>query len=128
MREGTMRSKSLSKRLFLVIGAAWVLWLFMSGTANSQQGTWTDEIANSITLYKSLYPASNFKPYNAQLTLVKEALGKGDNKGVRTEMRKWFKMLRKRAHGIEGIAADELLNVAVMVTPLKQYNISVPRR
>ncbi len=122
-----MRSKPLSKKLFLVFGAACALCLLMSGSAISQQGTWTDEISNSITLYKSLYPASNFDPYDAQLTRVEEALNKGDKKGVRTEMRKWFKMLRKRAHGIDGIAADELLNVAVMVTPLQQYNISVPR-
>lgn len=122
-----MRTKPLLKKLFLVFGAACALCLFMSGAAISQQSTWTDEIANSITLYESLYPSSNFKPYIAQLTRVEEALAKGDNKGVRTEMRKWFKMLRKRAHGIDGIAADELLNVAVMVTPLQQYNISVPR-
>jgi len=122
-----MRSKPLSKRLLLVLGAACALCLFVSGAAIGQQGTWTDEISNSITLYKSLYPSSNFKPYDVQLTRVEEAVNKGDNKGVRTEMRKWFKMLRKRAHGIDGIAADELLNIAVMVTPLQQYNISVPR-
>ncbi len=116
-----------SKLLVIALGAICVLCLSMSGTAISQQGTWTDEISNSLTLYKSLYPSSNFKPYDAQLTRVEEALNKGDKKGVRTEMRKWFKMLRKRAHGIDGIAADELLNIAVMVTPLQQYNISVPR-
>ena len=116
-----------SKLLVIILGAICILFLSMSGTAISQQGTWTDEITNSITLYKSLYPSSNFEPYSAQLTLVKEAVMKGNKKGVRTEMRKWFKMLRKRAHSIDGIAADELLNIAVMVTPLQQYNISVPR-
>lgn len=122
-----MRTKPQLKKLFLVFGAACALCLLMSGTAIGQQGTWTNEIANSLTLYESLYPSSNFKPYNVQLTRVEAAVNKGDKKGVRTEMRKWFKMLRKRAHGIDGIAADELLNIAVMVTPLQQYNISVPR-
>lgn len=91
------------------------------------QSLWIDEIANSMVVYKSLYPTSNFEPYEKQLTLVKEALNKGDRKAVGTEMSKWFKMLRKRAHGIDGIAAEEMFNFAVMVTPAQEYNISVPR-
>jgi hypothetical protein len=100
----------------------------MGGVSFGQQGTWTDEISNSITLYKSLYPTSNFTPYEQQLTMVKEAVMNGDQKAVRTGMGKWFKMLRKRAHGIDGIAADELFNFGVMVTPVHEYNISVPRQ
>jgi hypothetical protein len=41
-------------------------------------------------------------------------------------MGNWFKMLRSRAHGINDVAADELFNFAVMVTPLEEYGISVP--
>ena len=52
---------------------------------------------------------------------------KDDQKAVRAGMGKWFKMLRKRAHGIDGIAAEELFNFGVMVTPLDEYNISLPR-
>jgi hypothetical protein len=38
----------------------------------------------------------------------------------------FFKMLRTRAHGISDVAADELFNVAVMVAPIQEYQISVP--
>ncbi len=123
-----MRSPTLHKKMFLLMGAACVLCLVMGGVSLGQQGTWTDEISNSITLYKSLYPTSNFTPYEQQLTMVKDAVMKGDQKAVRTGMGKWFKMLRKRAHGIDGIAADELFNFGVMVTPVHEYNISVPRK
>ena len=37
-----------------------------------------------------------------------------------------LKMLRTRAHGINNIAADELFNYWVMVTPIAEYRISVP--
>ena len=42
------------------------------------------------------------------------------------EMGKWFKMLRNRDHWIHDVAADELFNFAVMVTPVQEYGIMVP--
>ena len=41
-------------------------------------------------------------------------------------MGKWFKMLRARDYGINDVAADELFNYALMVTPIQEYGISVP--
>jgi hypothetical protein len=41
-------------------------------------------------------------------------------------MNKFFRMLQSRAHGINDVAADELYNFAVMVTPIQEYGISVP--
>ena len=35
-------------------------------------------------------------------------------------------MLRQRDYGINEIAADELFNFALMVTPVQEYGISVP--
>jgi hypothetical protein len=35
-------------------------------------------------------------------------------------------MLRARDHGINDVAADELFNYALMVTPIQEYGISVP--
>lgn len=100
----------------VVLGAA----LLIGGNAWGQS-SWVDEIGNSIT-------SSNFKPYEDQLTRVKDALHQNDRKAVTSEMGKWFKMLRKRAHGIDDLAAKELMNFAVMVTPVQEYNISVPMR
>lgn len=107
----------------------WVLGvvLLIGGHAWGQS-SWVEEIGNSITMYQGLYPSSNFKPYEDQLSRVKDALHQNDRKAITTEMGKWFKMLRNRAHGIDDIAASELMNFAVMVTPVQEFNISVPRQ
>jgi hypothetical protein len=88
--------------------------------------TWADELANSLAFYKSNYPNSNWEPYARKLTVVKNALKRGDQKVVKTEMTKWFKMLRNREYGITDVAADELYNFAAIITPLQEYGISVP--
>jgi hypothetical protein len=41
-------------------------------------------------------------------------------------MNRFFRMLQGRAHGINDVAADELFNFSVMVTPVQEYGISVP--
>lgn len=95
------------------------------GTALAQQ-SWVDEINTSLNFYKANYPGSNWEPYSQRLQVVKEALGSGDTKRVKTEMGKWFKMLRTRDQGIHDVAADELFNFALMVTPIEEYGITVP--
>jgi hypothetical protein len=57
---------------------------------------------------------------------VKDALARGDQRVVRSEMGKWFKMLRNRDYGINDVAADELYNYGLMVTPIQEFNISIP--
>ncbi len=113
--------------VFIMLLAAGAGGLLTFGAAQAQtQGAWCDEILNSVAFYKSLYPASNWEPYKEKLILVREALGKGDKRVVKTEMGKFFTMLRKREHGIHDVGADELLNFAAMVTPIQEYGISVP--
>lgn len=75
---------------------------------------------------KATYPNSDWKPYEDKLTLVRQAVDRGDQRTVRMEMGKWFKMLRNRDYGIHDVAADELFNFAVMVTPMQEYGIMVP--
>lgn len=104
----------------LCIGSGLVL-----GTAFAQQ-SWVDDINTSLNFYKTSYPGSNWEPYSQRLQVVKEAVGRGDAKTVKTEMGKWFKMLRTRDQGIHDVAADELFNFALMVTPIQEYGISVP--
>ena len=106
--------------LGLCIGSGLLL-----GTALAQQ-SWVDDINTSLNFYKTSYPGSNWEPYSQRLQVVKEAVGRGDNKMVRTEMGKWFKMLRTRDQGIDDVAADELFNFALMVTPIQEYGITVP--
>ena len=111
--------------LLTIVAVSCALALFAGGVALAQTN-WIDELTNSVNFYKTNYPTSNWDPYLSELTLVKEALVRGDQRIVRTEMGKWFKMLRNRDYGIHDVAADELFNFAMMVTPIQEYNISVP--
>lgn len=98
----------------VLVGTAWA------------QSTWVDEINGSLNFYKTSYPGSNWEPYSQRLQTVKAAVDRGDTRTVKTEMGKWFKMLRTRDQGIHDVAADELFNFAVMVTPIQEYGITVP--
>ena len=95
------------------------------GNVGAQQ-SWVDELNGSLNFYKISYPGANWEPYSQGLAIVKDAIGRGDTKTVKTEMGKWFKMLRTRDQGIHDVAADELFNFAVMITPIQEYGIAVP--
>jgi len=90
------------------------------------QTTWVDEINNSLSFTAANYPGSNWEPYKQKIGIVHDAVDRGDNQAVKKEMGKWFKMLRQRDHGINEVAADELYNFSLMVTPIQEYGISVP--
>jgi hypothetical protein len=107
-----------------LIGACGLLVL--SAAIALAESTWVDELTNSVTFYKTNYPMSNWDPYLGKLVLVREAVNRGDQQTVKKEMSKWFKMLRKHEYGVNEIAADELFNFALMVTPLQEYGIAVP--
>jgi cytochrome b subunit of formate dehydrogenase len=111
--------------LVTTVAIVCVLTLFASGVALAQTN-WVDELTGSVNFYKTNYPNSNWDPYLSELSLVKEALAQGDQRIVRSKMGKWFKMLRNRDYGIHDVAADELFNFGLMVTPIQEFNISVP--
>ena len=90
------------------------------------QTSWVDEINNSLSFTAANYPGSNWEPYKQKIGIVHDAVDRGDNQAVKKEMGKWFKMLRQRDHGINEVAADELYNFSLMVTPIQEYGISVP--
>lgn len=90
------------------------------------QTTWVDEINNSLAFSTATYPNSNWEPYRHKLAIVREAVARGDQQTIKKEMGKWFKMLRQRDHGISDVAADELYNFSLMVTPIQEYGIAVP--
>lgn len=109
----------------MAVIAAMAISLLMVGGAWAQ-ASWVDELTNSLSFYKTSYPGSNWDPYQKKLLIVKEAISRGDQRTVKTEMGAFFKMLRARTHGISDVAADELFNFAVMVTPVQEYQISIP--
>jgi len=114
---------------WVVFGLAMALCFIPRGTGSNgwaQTQTWIDELSNSVSFYAVSYPESNWQPYQDRLTVIRDAVSRGDQSAVRTEMTKWFEMLRQRKHGINDVAADELFNFALMVTPIQEYNIAVP--
>jgi hypothetical protein len=114
------------KVFMTVIGALCVGLLLATVSAAQVQTNWIDELTNSVGFYKSNYPSPGWEPYISKLSLVKEAMARGDQAQVRKEMGKWFRMLKSREHGIHDVAADELYNFALIVTPIQEFNISVP--
>jgi hypothetical protein len=124
-KEATVNGIRSSSRWVLALVFACSVCLWTIGIAMAD-GAWADELANSLTFYRANYPTSDRDPYVQKLMLVRDAIGRGDQRTVKVEMGKWFKMLRNRDHGISDVAADELYNFAVMVTPLQEYGISIP--
>jgi hypothetical protein len=55
--------------------------VFMASKSASADGTWTDELINSLRAYQANYPDSNWDPYRQKLTIVRDAA----SRGVRTE-------------------------------------------
>jgi hypothetical protein len=106
--------------------------LFAGGVALAQTN-WIDELTGSVNFYKSRYPTTNnepanWEPYLSELNLMKKLAIRGDRETVRVKMVNWFNMLKDREHGINPKAADELFRLAVLATPLQDYNISVPTK
>jgi hypothetical protein len=114
------------KTMMTVGVAVWVALLLVTTGHAQVQTNWVDELTNSVSFYQTNYPTSNWDPYLSDLRLVKEALSHGDQATVKKEMGKWFKMLRNRDHGIHDVAADELYNFGLIVTPIQEFNIAVP--
>jgi len=61
---------------------------------------------------------AQWEPYHQKPGMVCEAVNRGDNQAVKREMGKWFRVLRYRDNGISDVAADELYNFSLMVTPI----------
>lgn len=120
-----MKTQRILSSLSVAMVTFGVLSLLVFGIGRADT-TWVDEISNSLHFYQINYPTSNWEPYSHKLDVVKQAVTSGDQRAVKSEMGKWFKMLRAREHGINDVAADELFNFALMVTPIQDYSISVP--
>jgi len=117
---------ALLMRLLVVMLVTCAMGFLTSGVALASECTWCDQMANSLTFYKATYPTSNFDPYLQKVGILREAVGRGDQNAVRAEIQELFTMLRSRAHGINDVAADEILNHWQMVTPMEQLNLSEP--
>jgi hypothetical protein len=99
------------KNIVVAVLAASLVGLLSLVSLAMAETAWIDDIANSLAFSKTNY---------------RDALTRGDQRVVKAEMGKWFKMLRVRDHGISDVAADELFNFSLMVTPIQEYGIAVP--
>src|SRR5438105_14154911 len=69
-------------------------------TVAPAQTTWVDDIANALGSYfKANYPTYDFAPYLKKLTLVREALGRGDGRTVQVEMGGVFQFVTNADQG-----------------------------
>lgn len=131
-----MPEKTSHKMFGVVIVVALAVCLLPVGVAVAQmtpgldeelsQSIWVGQIANQLEAYKKAYPTSSFEPYKEKLILLEKAVGVNDERTLKVQLEKFFKMLRERAHGIPEAAADEIFNFALMVSPVQEYQISVP--
>ena len=114
--QGVEKEAVMNRNMAIGLTVALALCLWTGGSALAA-GTWADEIVTATTFYKMSYPTGNWDPYFAELTKVKDGIGRGDEQIVKVEMDQFMKMLQGRAHGINDVAADELYNFALAVRP-----------
>lgn len=121
----------LHQRLTVCVLAAGAVCFLTAGVAFAR-GNWADDIANWVKAYarvKTTDPVSVkelYRPYVDQIQKVQHAVAQNDRMAIRSEMGKFFEMLRTRAHGISESAAKDLYNLSLNATPLEEYGVSVP--
>jgi hypothetical protein len=76
--------------LMLVAG---LIGLLSTGGMAWAKTTWIDDIANSVSFYKTNYPNSNWESYSHELRVLRHAIERGDKQAVKIEMNRWFEML-----------------------------------
>lgn len=88
---------------------------------------WVDDIMNALHQYfKTNYPAANFSSYLKQLTVMRDAVDRGDRRTVKVEMGTFLTMLANRNDGISEGAAEELRNFAQVAMPAQEYGLIFP--
>lgn len=93
----------------------------------SAQLVWVDDIMNALRLYFTTnYPAADFSSYLKQLTVMRDALDRGDRRTVKVEMGTFLTMLANRNDGVGEGAAEELRNFAQLVMPAQEYGLIFP--
>jgi hypothetical protein len=104
-----------------------VLWFPALSLSAPGPAAWVDDMRNALGEYMWTHPAAPLAPYLETLTLVREAVGRGDRRAVKREMEAYFSMLAMRAQGISESEAKELAAAALRATPAQAYGISIPR-
>ncbi|HET7059544.1 MAG TPA: hypothetical protein VFI05_12445 [Nitrospiraceae bacterium] len=101
----------------MVVAGVCGLWLIMMAGTVWGQGTWVEEVGNSLAFYQTVHPDSDWMPYIDELTRARDGVRSGNQLTVTRAMRELQKMLRTRAHGIDGAAAEDLYNLTLTIRP-----------
>ncbi|WP_447977556.1 hypothetical protein [Candidatus Nitrospira bockiana] len=84
----------------------------------SAENLWVYEVANSVALYQAHERGGEWQPYIDRLDAIKRAEDRRDREAVRAAAKELLHMLKRRAHGIRGDAADELERLVFAYSPL----------
>ena len=106
----TRFSAPLLRSLACVLGLAFAVPAFAAGS-------WVDEIWTMVMFEKQTYPTSNFEPYLAKVTAMRDGITRQDQQKVKVETDRLLKMLSAREYGINDVAADEIYNFVLTVKP-----------
>jgi hypothetical protein len=97
------------------------LWLIMAGTGWTQ-GTWVEEVGNSLAFYQTIQSEADWTPYIDELTRARDGLRAGDQLTVTRAMHELQKMLRAGAYGVDRAAAEDLYNLTLTIQPFADVN------
>lgn len=118
----------MNARLTILVVTACAVSLLLTIGAVSAAADWGDELLNAVTFYKTTYPNANWDPYMQQATKIRDAIDRKDEKTVKAEMNQFIKMLTHRAHNINDVAADDLLNftlsTSLVMRPIDEGTVS----
>lgn len=118
----------MNARLSITLVTACAVCALLLVNAAPAAADWGDEILNAVSFYKTTYPNSNWDPYVNQATKIRDAIDRKDQKTVKVEMNQFLKMLTNRAHELNDVAADDLLNftlsTSLVMRPIEEGNVS----
>jgi hypothetical protein len=95
------------------------VWFIMAETV-SAQGTWVEDVGNSLAFYQTTHPGPGWTPYIDELTRARDGMRRGDQLTVTRAMIEFQKMLRTRAYGIDEAAAEDLYNLTLTLGPVDE--------
>ncbi len=91
---------------------ALLLGLLNFGAAQAEE-TWVDELSSTVTFYQQTYPNSEWQPYFETVARMREGVRESDAPLVQKARAEFVTMLRDRAYGINDVAADDLIQMAL---------------
>lgn len=124
-----MKTTRFHNGLMASVLVAFAASLLIVGIA-SAKGTWADQLWTAANYYKFLarttHTATYMDPYLEKIAKVRQGVDREDRMLVRTQMGEFFTMLRTRAHNIPTPVANQLYDLAIQLTPLEEFGVSIP--